>query len=139
MVSRHNSLMESFSSSDKSRESARWPSFKPSNTFLAVSNFKTADLSRFASFSKRGRAFSMVPISARTNSVLMVSTSLCGSTLRETCSTLGSVKKRTTSQIASVSRMLAKNLLPKPSPCEAPATKPAMSTNSTVAGTIFAG
>ena len=42
-------------------------------------------------------------------------------------------------QMASVSRMFARNWLPRPSPWLAPATKPAMSTNSTVAGTIFAG
>ena len=41
--------------------------------------------------------------------------------------------------MASVSRMLAKNLLPKPSPFDAPATKPAISTNSTVAGCTFSG
>ena len=38
--------------------------------------------------------------------------------------------------MASTSRMLAKNLLPKPSPWLAPATKPAISTNSTRVGTI---
>ena len=59
--------------------------------------------------------------------------------LLETCSTLGSLKKRTTSQIASVSRMLARTCCPGPRPCSAPATRPAMSTNSTVAGTILAG
>ena len=36
--------------------------------------------------------------------------------------------------MADVSRMLAKNLLPRPSPLLAPATSPAMSTISTVAG-----
>ena len=41
--------------------------------------------------------------------------------------------------MASVSRMLARNLLPRPSPFEAPATSPAMSTNSTAAGTTFCG
>jgi hypothetical protein len=35
--------------------------------------------------------------------------------------------------------MLARNLLPRPSPFEAPATSPAMSTNSTIAGTTFWG
>lgn len=34
-------------------------------------------------------------------------------------------------------RILARNWLPKPSPLLAPATSPAMSTNVTVAGTIF--
>ena len=48
--------------------------------------------------------------------------------------TLASSKQRTTLAIASVSRMLARNLLPRPSPFEAPATSPAMSTNSTIAG-----
>ena len=78
-------------------------------------------------------------MSARMSSVLMVSTSLSGFTLPATCTTSGSLKKRTTSQIASVSRMLAKNWLPRPSPWLAPSTKPAMSTNSTVAGTMRAG
>ena len=40
-------------------------------------------------------------------------------------------------QIASASRMLARNLLPSPSPSLAPLTMPAMSTNDTVAGRIF--
>ena len=43
---------------------------------------------------------------------------------------------RTTSAIISVSRILARNLLPRPSPAEAPFTKPAISTNSTTAGMI---
>ena len=50
--------------------------------------------------------------------------------------TSGSAKARTTWQIASASRMLARNLLPSPSPSLAPLTMPAMSTNDTVAGTI---
>ncbi len=43
-------------------------------------------------------------------------------------------KQRTTCAIASTSRMCERNLLPSPSPCEAPATRPAISTNSTVVG-----
>ena len=39
--------------------------------------------------------------------------------------------------MASASRMFARNLLPRPAPSLAPATMPAMSTNETVAGTIF--
>ncbi len=35
--------------------------------------------------------------------------------------------------------MLARNWLPSPSPLLAPATSPAMSTNSTVAGIVFSG
>ena len=41
--------------------------------------------------------------------------------------------------MASHSRILPKNLLPKPSPLLAPFTKPAISTISTVAGTIRPG
>ncbi len=41
--------------------------------------------------------------------------------------------------MASVSRILARNLFPKPSPFDAPATKPAISTNSIVVGMTFSG
>src|SRR5688572_10991589 len=41
--------------------------------------------------------------------------------------------------MASHSRMLARNLLPSPSPFDAPATRPAISTNSTAVGTTFSG
>ncbi len=47
------------------------------------------------------------------------------------------LKARTTWQIAWHSRIWARNLLPRPSPLEAPCTNPAMSTNSTVAGTTL--
>ena len=40
--------------------------------------------------------------------------------------------------MASTSRMWLRNLLPSPSPVEAPFTSPAMSTNSTEAGMISA-
>ncbi|GEM_PF-1019974 len=53
--------------------------------------------------------------------------------------TFSSSKQRTTWAIASVSRMLARNLLPRPSPLEAPSTRPAMSTNSMVVGRIRSG
>ena len=62
-----------------------------------------------------------------------------GSTLPATWMTFSSSKQRTTLTIASVSRMWARNWLPRPSPFDAPATRPAMSTNSTIAGTIFSG
>ena len=39
--------------------------------------------------------------------------------------------------IASTSRMCWRNLLPSPSPFDAPRTSPAMSTNSIAAGMIF--
>ncbi len=47
------------------------------------------------------------------------------------------LKARTTWQMAWHSRMWARNLLPRPSPLDAPATRPAISTNSTVAGTTL--
>ena len=69
--------------------------------------------------------------------MLMVSMSPSGETLPSTWTTSSSSKTRITWQIASASRMLARNLLPSPSPSEAPRTIPAMSTNDTVAGTVF--
>ncbi len=61
-----------------------------------------------------------------------------GSTLPSTCVTSSSRKTRVTWQIAADSRMWERNLLPRPSPSDAPRTMPAMSTNSTVAGTTRA-
>src|SRR5690348_1067561 len=69
----------------------------------------------------------------------MVSMSAMGSILPATCTMSGCSKQRTTCAMASTSRMCARNLLPSPSPCDAPATSPAMSTNSTEAGMIFCG
>ena len=71
------------------------------------------------------------------SSVWIVSMSLAGLTLPSTCTTSPSSKARTTWQMASASRMLARNLLPRPSPSLAPRTMPAMSTKLTVAGRIF--
>ena len=73
-------------------------------------------------------------MSASPSSVAMVATSASGSSCPATCTTSASSKQRTTWRIASVSRMWARNWLPSPSPLEAPATSPAMSTNSTIAG-----
>ena len=83
--------------------------------------------------------FSQDSKSASASSVLIVSISASGSILLATWITLGSSKQRTTWAIASVSRMLAKNWLPRPSPFEAPATSPAISTNSIVAGMLRSG
>ena len=52
---------------------------------------------------------------------------------------LSSSKQRTTCTMASTSRMWERNLLPRPSPRLAPFTRPAMSTNSSVAGVYFSG
>jgi hypothetical protein len=87
----------------------------------------------------RCRAFSTAARSARHSSVWITSMSEIGSTLPATWITLSSSKQRTTLMVASVSRMWARNLLPRPSPVLAPATRPAMSTNSTTAGTMRSG
>src|SRR3989344_1905372 len=78
-------------------------------------------------------------MSARHSSVWITSMSEIGSTRPATWITLSSSKQRTTFTMASVSRMWARNWLPRPSPWLAPATKPAMSTNSTMAGTMRVG
>ena len=68
--------------------------------------------------------------------MLTVSMSSPGAIRPSTWITSGSVNTRTTWQMASLSRMAARNLLPSPSPSEAPFTMPAMSTKVTTAGTI---
>ena len=73
------------------------------------------------------------------SSVSTTSRSPRGSTLPATWTTSGSSKQRSTCAMASTSRMLARNWFPSPSPLEAPATRPAMSTNSRVVGVVFFG
>ena len=72
------------------------------------------------------------------SSVLTVSMSPAGSTRASTWITSSSWNARTTWHMASVSRMAPRNWLPRPSPCDAPRTRPAMSTKVTVAGTTGA-
>ena len=127
--------MASCSSLLSSTERNKAPSFKWGRIFSSTlsSNFASASppLARFAT---RNIAFSVVSKSDSASSVFMTSISSSGSTLPATCTIFSSSKHLTTCPIASVSRMLAKNLLPKPSPFDAPATKPAISTNSIVVG-----
>ena len=77
--------------------------------------------------------------SASNNSVSTVSKSTTGSILSWTWVISEFSKHLTTWIIAWVSRICDKNLLPKPSPSEAPLTKPAISTNSVVVGITFSG
>ena len=63
--------------------------------------------------------------------------SAAGSTFPAGWMTFSSVWQRTTCRSASHSRMLARNLLPRPSPLDAPATRPAMSWNSIVSQTML--
>ena len=69
----------------------------------------------------------------------IISLSRTGLTEPSTCTILSSSKQRRTWIIASVSRIFARNLLPKPSPLLAPFTRPAISTISTVVGTMRSG
>ena len=114
------------------------PSSSAACAVLAASRLAASALLPLASFSSRGIAFSSVCRSASASSVRIVSMSEAGSTLPSTWVTSSSRKTRVTWQIAADSRMWERNLLPRPSPSEAPRTMPAMSTNSTVAGTTRA-
>ena len=91
----------------------------------------------FTSFASRSYFFVTVSRSARASSRLITSISRVGLTEPLTWMILGSSKQRTTCTIASTSRIWLKNLLPKPSPLLAPATSPAISTNSIAAGITF--
>ncbi len=72
------------------------------------------------------------------SSVSITSMSRAGSTDPSTWMMSSSVKQRTTCTIASTAWMWDRNWLPSPSPCDAPLTSPAMSTNSTVVGSLRA-
>lgn len=100
--------------------------------------FSFASLSHdFAFFPASCSRFPRVSRSAMISSALMTSRSLFGSILPSTWCTFSSSNTRTTCSIASTSRILARNLFPRPSHWLAHLTSPAISTNSTVAGTIF--
>ena len=90
----------------------------------------------FAVFCTRSRRRSTVARSASASSIWMVSMSRRGSIESSTWTTVSLSKQRTTETIVSVSRIACRNWFPMPSPCEEPRTRPAMSTNSTLAGTI---
>ncbi len=92
-----------------------------------------------ACFCTLAMRLSTVSRSLSCSSVSMISLSRTGSIVPSTCVMLSFSKQRSTWMMASVSRMLAKNLLPRPSPREAPLTSPAMSTISMVVGMIFFG
>src|SRR5690242_9921446 len=138
-VSRNRSRTSAFSSSSRPRLRADLPSLSPAASFCSTGFFANASLSfALAARSARFSALSTDSRSASASSDLMVSMSAIGSTLPATWITSPS-KQRTTWAIASTSRMCARNLLPRPSPFDAPATRPAMSTNSTAVGTTFCG
>lgn len=112
------------------------PCDRASRYFSSTSSDSLACLSppARAAFSHFWMRLSTVSRSLSCNSASMISLSRTGSTVPSTCTTLSSSKQRSTWMIASVSRMLARNLLPSPSPLLAPFTSPAISTISTVVG-----
>ena len=128
------------SSSSRLAARAGLPSSSNGRIFSSTALVATASLSPpLAVLVKRVTAFDTVSKSASASSVLMVAISSSGSILPLTWMTFSSSKQRTTWAIASVSRMLARNWLPRPSPFEAPATRPAISTNSMVVGRTRCG
>ena len=78
---------------------------------------------------KFGILFSRLSMSARSNSVFIVSISLIGSTKPLTWVIFSFSKHLTIWTNASTSLILPKNWFPRPSPLEAPSTNPAISTN----------
>ena len=75
---------------------------------------RAGSLANLVSLASRGSARSRVCRSARISSVTTVSMSRSGDTSPSTWVTSGSANTRTTWQIASVSRMWARNWLPRP-------------------------
>src|SRR5579875_3621327 len=139
-VNRNRARICDFSSSLRPSERAALPSSSAARSFSSSGRLAIASLSlALAARSAFASALSTASRSANASSVSMVSMSATGSTLPVTCTMSGCSKQRTTCAIASTSRMCARNWLPSPSPFDAPATRPAMSTNSTDAGMIFCG
>mmetsp|Transcript_19568 Transcript_19568/g.52771 ORF Transcript_19568/g.52771 Transcript_19568/m.52771 type:complete len:292 (-) Transcript_19568:137-1012(-) len=131
---RRSSQTLSSSERDSKRLRAGCPSSSACSA-LASTSFSWGSVLR--SLATRSRRFSTCARSEKMSSRLITSASRTGSTLPSTCTTLVSSKHRTTWTMASHSRMLARNWLPRPSPVDAPFTRPAMSTNSSVAGITF--
>ena len=67
----------------------------------------------------------------------MISISLIGSILPLTWVILSSSKHLIIWATASTSLIFARNLFPKPSPLDAPSTRPAISTNVSLVGIVF--
>ena len=124
------------------RPSARTgcPASRPARTRSRIASSARASWSPALAMRRlRSMTRSAVARSASASSRSSTSMSLRGDTSPATCTTLSSSKQRTTWAMAWVSRMWARNWLPRPSPLAAPATRPAMSTNSIALGTTRAG
>ena len=139
-VNKFNSLSKGNSSFVSCALRAPSPFSRQVSTFSRTANSAFAALSPLLAilFSLSAR-FWVVSKSARHSSVLIISISRNGSTDPETWVMFSSSKQRTTSAMASVSRMWLRNLFPSPSPLEAPATRPAISTKRITAGTTLLG
>src|SRR4030042_2885138 len=137
-VSKLNSFIKIFSSSESPASDAKRPASKTFITFSKTPLTSAAILfPERISFFRLSSLFATTAISEKINSKFITSISDFGLTSPETWITFRSEKLRTIWQIASTSLILAKNLLPKPSPLWAPATNPAISTNFTVVGIVF--
>src|SRR5881397_2267034 len=139
-VSRPSRRRNRTASSPSPASRAPRPAFSSSTTRSSRTSSACASLSParavLRAFSRRR---STTARSASASSLVTTSWSRTGSTGPMTCTTSGSSKQRITCTTASTSRMWERNWLPSPSPWEAPFTSPAMSTNSTTAGTFFLG
>src|SRR5471032_1669095 len=140
LLIRHNGLINNISSASRPMARTGLASFRCGIMRSSTATSLAASLSPERAFLfSRWMAFSTVPMSASASSVWITSISSSGLTLPATWITLSSSKQRTTLTMASVSRMCDRNWLPRPSPCDAPATRPAISTNSTMALTMRSG
>ena len=125
-------LMTLFSSSDKFNCLIGLFSSK---AFLHLSNISNSNKSSLsfvvlAFFPALSILLFIISKSDIASSRFTVSISRIGSISPSTCIILPSSKHLTTSTIASTSLICDKNLLPNPSPFEAPFTRPAISVNS---------
>ena len=127
------------SSGLRSRNRAGLPSRSSTSARLTRSSCSLASLSLPLAFLARlSTRFSRLSRSASISSVSMVSISASGAILPSTWVMSESSKQRTTCATASTSRMVARNWLPRPSPLEAPRTRPAISTKVSRVGMICA-
>ena len=125
------------SSSSTSKVLASLPSSRWAFTLDKNSTSWARDLSFLDPFVDFAIRRSNTSISEKISSKLIVSISRSGFTEPSTWTIFPSSKQRTTWTIASTSRMFARNWFPRPSPLEAPFTRPAISTNSIAAGITF--
>ena len=141
VLRRNQPLTIARSSSVRSAARAGRPSSRTGWILSKISSSRFASLSPpdLAARIALSRRFSTEARSARASSIWIVSMSRTGLTEPSTWMIFSSSKQRTTWMTASVSRIFARNWLPRPSPFDAPRTRPAISTNSTVAGTIYRG